>query len=329
MLAAVDVVLVNASVLALPPSQRAAAIVYDGTDDLTLWRPPGIDRDLMHAYGDTLQAVLDRERAELPEGKLELGGAVRLHPGKLRCDYVIWVAGRAPHGEDEAAPAPALSALSALVRGALELAAKHDAERVAFGPLGAGPGAAEAAERRAAVVRAAQHYAEACLGRGAATPIEEVLVCAPSAADVAKAKRMTAQLARHAAPESLRVPLASSSRAGLPRTSAPSRPHAQLPHRRLDPAPFVRGRPGADGARPRAHDRSAVRRRSGAQADPRALSAPAQAAAADRHSSSLRSLSGRGMLYSSRRVISVRREMPSSRAARVWLPPQRLSASMM
>lgn len=223
MLAAVDVVLVNASVLALPPSQRAAAIVYDGTDDLTLWRPPGIDRELMHAYGDTLQAVLDRERAELPEGKLELGGAVRLHPGKLRCDYVIWVAGRAPHGEDEAAPAPALSALSALVRGALELAAKHDAERVAFGPLGAGPGAAEAAERMAAVVRAAQHYAEACLGRGAATPIEEVLVCAPSAADVAKAKRMTAQLARHAAPESLRVPLASSSRAGLPRTSAPSR----------------------------------------------------------------------------------------------------------
>jgi len=223
MLAAVDVVLVNASVLALPPSQRAGAIVYDGTDDLTLWRPPGLDRDFLHAFGETLQSVLDRERAELPDGKLELGSAVRLHPGKLRCDYVIWVAGRPPHGEDEPAPAPAATALPALVRGALELAAKHDTQRVAFGALGGGAGAADTAERMAAVVRAAQHYAEDCLARGAAPPVEEVLVCSPSAADVAKAKRLTAQLARHAAPEPLRVPLGGSQRSGLPRTSAPPR----------------------------------------------------------------------------------------------------------
>ena len=205
MLAAVDVVLVNASVLALPPSQRAGALVYDGTDDLTLWRPPGLDREFLHAFGDALQAVLDRERAELPDGKLELASAVRLHPGKLRCDYVIWVAGRPPHGDHEPAPAPAATALPALVRGALELAAKHDTARVAFGPLGGGGGAGDASERMAAVVRAAQRYAEDCLARGAATPIEEVLVCAPSAADVAKAKRLTAQLARHAAPEALRA----------------------------------------------------------------------------------------------------------------------------
>lgn len=265
MLAAVDVVLVNASVLALPPSQRAAAIVYDGTDDLTLWRPPGLDRDLLHAYGDTLQSVLDRERAELPEGKLDIGSAVRLHPGKLRCDYVIWVAGRPPHGEDEPAAAPSASTLPSLVRGALELAARHDTERVAFGPLGSGRGAADAAERMAAVVRAAQQYAEDCLARGAATPVEEVLVCAPSAADVAKAKRLTAQLARHAAPESLRVPSVSSQRPGLPRTSAPPRTSSpprssSAPRRgkpRLDPnqlafarshaAPYDRTRNYVDG----------------------------------------------------------------------------------
>jgi hypothetical protein len=72
----------------------------------------------------------------------------------------------------------------------------------------------------AAVVRAAQQYAEACLARSAATPIEEVLVCAPSAADVAKAKRLTARLARHAPAEVLRVPTSSSHRPTSPRTSA-------------------------------------------------------------------------------------------------------------
>jgi O-acetyl-ADP-ribose deacetylase (regulator of RNase III) len=252
MLGAVEVVLVNASVLALPPSQRAGAIVYDGTDDLTLWRPPGVDRDLLYAFGDTLQSVLDRERAELPEGKLEIGSAVRLHPGKLRCDYVIWVAGRPPHGEEEPAPAPALSTLPALVRGALELASRHDTPRVAFGPLGACKGAADTAERMAAMVRAAQRFAEEQLARGAASLIEEVLVCAPSAAEVAKAKRLTAQLARHAAPESLRMPAVSSQRPGVPRTSGPPRasgaPRSSGTPRSSSSAPGRRGKPKLDPA---------------------------------------------------------------------------------
>src|SRR5262245_27596411 len=111
MLALVEVALVNASVFALPASQRASAIVYDGTSDLGLWRPPGLDRDLLHAYGDTLGGVLGKERALLRGRALELGQALRLHPGKLRCDYLIWVASRPPHGDAEPAAAPALSAL--------------------------------------------------------------------------------------------------------------------------------------------------------------------------------------------------------------------------
>ena len=234
MLRAVEVVLVNASVLALPPSQRAAAIVYDGTEDLELWRPPGPDRELLQAYGENLGSVLDKERAQLPRRRLKHGAALRVHPGKLRCDYLIWVAGRPEHGDDEPAPAPGLDALPGLVTHALDLAAKHGTLRVAFGALGAGRGAAEAAERMAATVRATQAYAERCLARGEATPIEEVLICAPSAADVAKAKRLTARLARHASPEPVRTAPASSARPSAPRTpSTPSSARRGKP--KLDP----------------------------------------------------------------------------------------------
>src|SRR5690606_27131721 len=42
-----------------------------------------------------------------------------------------------------------------------------------------------------------------------------------------------------------------------------------------------------------------------------------------------RRLRGRGRSYSSSRLVKVRRETPRSRAARVWLPPHRSSASRM
>ena len=152
----VEVALINASVLALPASARASVIVYDGTEDLGLWRPPGPDRDFADAYGDTLMALLAKERGQLSGGKLKLGQALRIHPGKLRCDFVIWLASRPPHGDSQPAPAPELSAIEGLCAAALRLAEKHDVERVAFGPIGAGPGAADAGERMAAVVRGAR-----------------------------------------------------------------------------------------------------------------------------------------------------------------------------
>jgi len=196
----VEVALINASVLALPASARADAIVYDGTEDLGLWRPPGPDRDLLEAYGDTLSSLLAKERAQLPDKELAHGEALRIHPGKLRCDFMIWVASRPPHGDAAPAPAPRIAELEALCMSALRLAVKHSAVRVAFGPLGQGPGAADAAERMAAVVRGARAYEAECLKRGEPALLEEVLVCAPNAADIAKAKRLTATLAKQVAP---------------------------------------------------------------------------------------------------------------------------------
>ena len=148
-----DIVLVNASVYGLPTSRRAGAIVYDGPTDLDLWRPPGPDRELLHVYGESLTSSLDRERKELPGRALAIGQALRVHAGKLHCDYMIWVASRQPHGDEEPAAAPAVALLETVAQNALEVAHKHHTTRVAFGVLGAGPGAAEPGDRLAALVR--------------------------------------------------------------------------------------------------------------------------------------------------------------------------------
>jgi O-acetyl-ADP-ribose deacetylase (regulator of RNase III) len=248
-----DVVLINASLYELPPSHRAAAIVYDGTSDLGLWRPPGPDRELLQAYGGTLAPALDKERGQLPNGRLALDQALRLHPGKLRCDYLIWLAGRPPHGKTEPAPAPDLDAVERLAQAALMLASKHGTLRVAFGALGAGANAADVASRMAAVVRGADAFRAARLQQGAALPIEEVLVCASSAAEVAKARRLTAKLSRQAplppppaAPrETKRAARSTSPRAsGAPkRARGRNRPDpSELAAARVRAAPYDRGR---------------------------------------------------------------------------------------
>lgn len=190
--------LIPASVYELPPSQRAGAIVYDGTVDLGLWRPPGPDRDLMQAYGASLSAVLAKERGQLAGGQLKLGQALRLHPGKLRCDYLIWVASRPAHGKTEPAAAPDLAAIEQLAHAALALACKHGTLRVAFGSAGAGNKAVDGGERLAALVRGADAFRAQRLKQSKAVPVEETLVCAASAAEVAKARRLTARLAKHA-----------------------------------------------------------------------------------------------------------------------------------
>lgn len=215
-----DVVLINASPFELPVSHRAGAIVYDGTADFGLWRPPGPDRELLEVYGDTLTSVLTKERGQHKAGQLAIGRGVRLHPGKLRCDYLIWLAGRPPHGVTDPSPAPGLEAIERLAETALELASKHGTPRVALGALGAGPGEADPGERMAAVVRGADAFRTACLRRGAALSIEEVLVCSKRAADVAKARRLTARLAKQAAAPTPVAVRPEPSRA--PRTTHPS-----------------------------------------------------------------------------------------------------------
>jgi hypothetical protein len=213
----VDIVLVNASVYGLPTSRRAGAIVYDGPTDLDLWRPPGPDRELLHVYGDSLTNALDRERKELPGRALSIGQALRVHAGKLHCDYMIWVASRPPHGDEEQAPAPAVQLLEQVAQSALELANKHHTTRVAFGVLGAGPGAGDGGDRLAALVRGANAFRSSLKASGRASSIEEVLVCSTSAADIAKARRSTEKLAKQDM-----TPVARPAQADAPRTRSSS-----------------------------------------------------------------------------------------------------------
>jgi O-acetyl-ADP-ribose deacetylase (regulator of RNase III) len=245
----VDVVLINASVFSLPASHRAGAIVYDGTTDLGLWRPPGPDRDLLYAYGDTLNSVLGKERALLNGGRLEHGQALRLHPGKLRCDYLIWLGGRPPHGDAEPAEAVAPSQIERLASAALALASKHDTSRVAFGAIGAGRSEADAAERMAAVVRGAHAFREQCLREGRSTPIEEVIVASPNAADVAKARRLTVRLAKAPPAEPSRAAAVAAagarrSASGAGRSVATSSRRGRS--RKLDPSEVARERTRAE-----------------------------------------------------------------------------------
>lgn len=132
----------------------------------------------------------------MPDGELEEGGLLRLHPGKLHCDFLIWVASRPPHGETSASPAPGVDVVEDITRRVIEFVAQQDVVRVAFPALGAGRGEAPVPERMAAIVRAVAAYKEACFAAERPTHIEEVIVCDASSANVAKAKRMVERLAR-------------------------------------------------------------------------------------------------------------------------------------
>jgi hypothetical protein len=129
-------------------------------------------------------------------GALPADGVLRLTPGKLHCDFLIWVASRPPHGDTEASPAPSAAEVAEVARRVIEFVAQHDVVRVAFPALGKGRGEAPVADRMAAIVKAVAAYKEACFTAERPTHIEEVIVCDPSSANVAKAKRMVEKLAR-------------------------------------------------------------------------------------------------------------------------------------
>lgn len=217
-----DILLLQASVLHLPSSKRASALVYDGTVDLGLWRPPGPDRDLWEAYGDELRAVLDKERKRLPGQVLPTNGVLRLHPGKLHCDFLLWVGGRPAHGETEAAAAPNIEQITEMTRKVIEFVAQHDVVRVAFPALGKGRGEVPVVDRMVAIVKAVAAYKEACFTAGRPAHIEEVIVCDPSSVNVSKAKRLVEKLAKAGYAEPAPAPAAATS-TRAPRTSAAAR----------------------------------------------------------------------------------------------------------
>lgn len=249
-----DILLLQASVLHLPSSKRASALVYDGTVDLGLWRPPGPDRDLWEAYGEELRLVLDKERKRLPGQVLPPNGVLRLHPGKLHCDFLLWVGGRPPHGETEPAAAPTIEEISEMTRKVIEFVAQHDVVRVAFPALGKGRGEAPVVDRMVAIVKAVAAYKEACFQAGRPTHIEEVVVCDPSSANVAKAKRLVEKLAKAGFAEPPPPPPAATSTRAPRASSSPRSPGEGGRKRgapRLNPDDVVRARTRAP-----AYDRS-------------------------------------------------------------------------
>ncbi|MGE0785275.1 MAG: hypothetical protein AB7S26_06290 [Sandaracinaceae bacterium] len=184
-----DVQLISCSVLDLPSSHRVDAIVHDGATDLRTWPGPGPDRDLTEHYGPELPSVLERERERLDGGALKLGEMIRLHQGKLHCDFLLWVATRGPEKSGIREPAPDAATLSKAVKDALTFVSERHVAKVAIGPLGAGPGEMDETDRLVLVARAATEYFDDCYKSGRPAGIEEVLVCHPHSSKISVARR--------------------------------------------------------------------------------------------------------------------------------------------
>jgi O-acetyl-ADP-ribose deacetylase (regulator of RNase III) len=192
-----DIFWANAAVLSLPSSQRVEVLVHDGASDLQLWPGPGPDRNLLDAYGPGLREALDAQRKK-HGGSLPLGEAVRLHPGKLHCNYLLWIASREPERDAQMADAPPIDLLERAVGRCLEIAGANGSVSIGFGALGEGPSAAAPEQRLAAIVKAAHRYHEAAFASGRPAHVELVRVCDPRGGITASARRLVGRLAQSA-----------------------------------------------------------------------------------------------------------------------------------
>ncbi len=191
-----DVILLRKSAYELPSKRRVGAIAHDGAADMQLWPGPGADRDLRHAYGDGLQAALDKEIRRITGGTLPVPGVCRVHPGRLHCDFLAWCATRPPEPGENRQPAPNRELLRASVFGLLSFVAQRSVERVAIPALGEGPEELARAERLVDIVSAAHAYSETCFREGRPSVVEEVLVCEPQATVFRAARTKVSHLAR-------------------------------------------------------------------------------------------------------------------------------------
>jgi len=196
-----DIVILQASAYELPTSRRVGVIAHDGTTNLRLWPGPGPDKDLAFAYGPAELARALEADAQRAGGAIPLGSVVRLHPGKLHCDFLLWLATRPPETAGVQAPAPGKDVLEAAVRSVLEFVAPRNVIRVAFPALGAGPSSLGDAERMAIIARACSAYYEDCLANGRPNTIEEVLVCDARLSVVTAARKLVSHIAKAPAPE--------------------------------------------------------------------------------------------------------------------------------
>ena len=144
------------------------------------WPGPGPERELEEHYGAGLQRALDNELRQVDGKKLAIPSVIRVHPGRLHCNFLAWVASRAPEPGTERSKAPGAEVLFDGVVEALRFAAGRSVEKVAFPALGAGPDEMGRAERLAIIVKAAHSYYQECVQAGRSPVVEEVFVCEPS-----------------------------------------------------------------------------------------------------------------------------------------------------
>jgi O-acetyl-ADP-ribose deacetylase (regulator of RNase III) len=257
-----DIFWANAAALSLPSSQRVEVLVHDGTTDLQLWPGPGADRNLLDAYGPGLREALDAQRSKHGGGLVPLCEPVRVHPGKLHCNYLLWVPTRGPEQNAQQADAPSIEIIQKAVIRCLEIAANTNSVSVAFGPLGDGPNAQPPEQRLSAIVRAAHRYFEESVASGRAPRLEVVRVCDPRSGVTASARRLVGRLAQ-AAPEvappssmeterAPRRPLAATKKttratAASRRKVAETLDSGEVSYRRANSQPYDRGRKYAEG----------------------------------------------------------------------------------
>jgi len=241
-----EVELLNTTVFDIPPARRVGAIVHDGASDLRLWPGPGADRALGQAYGPDLARVLDERRKQLGVDALALGEVTRIYPGRLHCDFLVWVATRGPEPGAERQPAPSADLRAKAVREALAFAAERDVARVAFCALGDGPGAAPADERLALVVQTVHAYQEWCFAEGRPPVVEEVLVCERDPAIVRETRRRLVGLLRPAAPPPPAAPDRSPASGRRRAAGSPARTRRKSSPPTLDPTEVARARSSAE-----------------------------------------------------------------------------------
>ncbi|MBO6937591.1 MAG: hypothetical protein JJ863_21650 [Deltaproteobacteria bacterium] len=184
-----EVTLVQRSVYDIPSNRRVGAIVFDGAADMQLWPGPGPERELQEHYGDGLQRALDNELRQIEGQKLAIGSVIRVHPGRLHCNFLAWIASRPPEPGTERSNAPPAEVIRAGVLAALRFAAERSVEKIAFPALGAGPSELGRPERLALIVQAAHTYQEECSKAGRSPVVEEVFVCEPAGPIFREAKR--------------------------------------------------------------------------------------------------------------------------------------------
>jgi O-acetyl-ADP-ribose deacetylase (regulator of RNase III) len=184
-----EVTLVQRSIYDLPSKRRVGAIVFDGAADMQLWPGPGPERELQEHYGDGLQRALDNELRQVEGQRLPLGAVIRVHPGRLHCDFLAWVASRPPEPGTTRSPAPPAEVLREGVLTALRFAAERSVERIAFPALGAGPQELGRPDRLALIVEAAHAYQAERKKAGRPPVVEEVFVCEPAGPVFREAKR--------------------------------------------------------------------------------------------------------------------------------------------